>query len=56
MADLEHLLACANVGQVVTDADVRSLEDIKKRMGMSRFRLVQKAAAQVRQRRRRVQL
>jgi hypothetical protein len=48
MADLEQLLYASNVCQVVTDEDVKTLEDIKNRMGMNRFRLVKKAAAQVR--------
>jgi hypothetical protein len=47
MADLDHLLCAANVCQVVTDEDVKTLEDIKKRMGMNRIRLAKKAAKQV---------
>lgn len=36
MADVEALLAIANVCQIVTLDDIKTLEDIKERLGHSR--------------------
>ena len=48
MADLQELLALANVCQIVTDEDIRTLEDVRSRLGIQTNRMSNVNAKQVR--------